>query len=140
MIVFSGIYILAAVTLYRLHLGDVSLVYANILNLSARIIYSLYFISSFFSRHGALDVLEWNSVLPRWPLLLMSGLSVAAISTSTGLSSAVELLNDGGTADILSLPVAMHIVLGGFMASACLIVWWMSSGQHLSVPSRAKSE
>ncbi|EEB87561.1 hypothetical protein MPER_15048, partial [Moniliophthora perniciosa FA553] len=43
MIVFSTIYISSAIALYKQGFGDVSLVYANIINLSARIIYVLIF-------------------------------------------------------------------------------------------------
>jgi len=138
MAVFSATYILVAVMLYRLGLGDVSLVYANIVNLSARITYSVYFISSFFSRHDARNVLEWNRVLPGWPVLLTCGLSAASIWASARQLDMSALMNGSENVSLLTLSVVLHAVFGAFMASVCLTTWWMSSGRHLSIPSHTK--
>ncbi|KAF8645628.1 hypothetical protein AX16_007710 [Volvariella volvacea WC 439] len=51
MTLFSVIYISSAITFYNFGIGDSSLVYANIINLGARIIYALRFASVFFSTH-----------------------------------------------------------------------------------------
>jgi Rft protein len=137
---FSVIYISAAVMLYALQLGDASLVYANILNLSVRIIYSAHFISSFFSNHSALDVLTWNRALPRWPVIITCSLSAGFIWTSARQLEVLEVVGEGGRTRLLSLPVVIHVMLGGVMGLGCLIAWWMSSGRYLSIPSRMKSE
>jgi len=137
---FSVIYILAAVILYALQLGDVSLVYANILNLSVRIIYSTHFISSFFSIHNARDVLTWNKALPGWPVILTSCVSAAFVWISARRLEVLEAVKEGGRTTLLTLPVVTHLMLGGLMGLVCLTVWWMSSGRYISIPSRTKIE
>jgi oligosaccharide translocation protein RFT1 len=137
---FSVIYISTAVILYALQLGDASLVYANILNLSVRIIYSAHFISSFFSNHNAHGVLTWSRALPgRW-VILTTGLSAAFIWASAKRLEVLEVVREGGRTTLLSLPVAIHVLVGCIMGLACLTAWWMSSGRYLSIPSRTKLE
>lgn len=135
---FSVIYISATITLYALQLGDVSLVYANILNLSLRITYSAYFISSFFAKHNALGVLTWSRALPSWPVILASCLSAAFAWKSARRLEVLEVVKDGGRTNLLNLPIVIHVMLGGTMGLACLIVWWLSSGRYLSIPSHMK--
>jgi oligosaccharide translocation protein RFT1 len=137
---FSAIYISAAVVLYALRLGDASLVYANILNLSVRIIYSTHFISSFFSNHNARDVLTWNKALPGWPVILASSMSAAFVWISARRLEVLEVVKEGGGITLLTLPVVTHVMFGGVMGLACLTVWWMSSGRYLSIPSHTKIE
>ena len=137
---FSVIYISAAVTLYALQLGDAALVYANILNLSVRIIYSVHFISSFFSNHNALGVLTWTRALPGWPVILTSGLSAVFIWASATRLEVLEVVKEGGRTTLFSLPVVIHVIVGGIMGLVCLTAWWMSSGRYLSIPGRTKLE
>ena len=140
MVAFSVIYISAAVILYALRLGDASLVYANILNLSVRIIYSVYFISSFFLNHNARGVLTWTRTLPGWPVILISGLSAAFIRATATQLDVLEVVKKGGITTLFRLPIVMHVMFGGIMGLACLTTWWISSGRHLSIPGRTKLE
>ncbi|KAF5371207.1 hypothetical protein D9758_004092 [Tetrapyrgos nigripes] len=69
MILFSLIYITAAVGLYTIGLGDSALVYANIINLSARILYAVRFCDTFFKNMQAPytsgpPILDWKETLP----------------------------------------------------------------------------
>jgi oligosaccharide translocation protein RFT1 len=137
---FSASFILAAIAFYALQLGDVSLVYANILNLSVRIIYCVYFISSFFAKHNALGVLEWSKALPTQSVILTSTLSAVFIWISSRRLEVLEVMREEGRTALLSLPIMIHIVIGGVMGLVCLAAWWMSSGRYLSVPPRTKSQ
>jgi oligosaccharide translocation protein RFT1 len=135
MTIFSMIYISAALILYSFHLGDVSLVYANIINLSARISYSLYFISTWFGSRGVGDLLRWRDVVPRWEIVLVSASSAALIWYS---DRRVEIIGKG---ERLALyPSVGHIALGAALALACLGTWWTCSGRFLTLPVHAKSE
>jgi len=140
MAVFSVVYISAAVILYALQLGDTSLVYANMLNLFVRIMYSTHFISSFFSHHNAAHVLAWNRALPGWPVILTTSLSAAFIWACARRLEVLEVVREGGRATLLSFPVVIYVMVGGVMGVACLTAWWMSSGRYLSIPSHVKVE
>lgn len=133
---FSVFYISAAVLLFSLQLGDASLVYANILNLSVRIIYSAHFITSFYASHGARHVIDWRQVLPRWPLFLSTASSVVIIKI-IGIKLGIT---NGGDLSLARMPVLIYLGVGASMASISLLAWWMSSGRYLSVPRRVKAE
>ena len=75
MVAFSIIYILATICFYRLGLGDTSLVYANILNLSARITYCLHFISTYFAIQRSQHAFRCLDALPSWNLCIACTLS-----------------------------------------------------------------
>jgi len=138
MVFFSAIYIIAAVGLYATGLGDVSLVYANIVNLSARIFYVLAFCSSFFKTMQARyalheSMLNWKEVLPSKTIsvaFLVSGLTVYVSETWMG---ATELLKRDGRGMLFSFPVLVHIALGGGLAVVCAGIWWRTWGKKLSI-------
>lgn len=132
MAVFSVVFISAAVTLYVFGFGDSSLVYANILNLSARIIYALRFTSAYFHYHRCDDILTWKNVMPRKRLLLVSSLSSLAIFLNNSRSNVSGIVAAGGRGALLEFPVIMHIGLGGALALTCMTVWWSSSASVLA--------
>ncbi|KAK7470211.1 Oligosaccharide translocation protein rft1 [Stygiomarasmius scandens] len=145
MVFFSAIYIIAAVGLYATGLGDVSLVYANIVNLSARIFYALAFCSSFFKTMQARyalheSMLNWKEVLPSKTIsvaFLVSGLTVYVSETWMG---ATELLKRDGRGMLFSVPVLAHVVLGGGLAVICAGIWWRTWGKKLSIPRKSKAQ
>jgi oligosaccharide translocation protein RFT1 len=140
MAVFSATYILGAIALYGMQLGDASLVYANILNLSIRILYSAHFTSSFFARRGARDVLRWKSVMPTWPVLLIAGVSNTLIRIAGRRLDVLAVVASGGRKALVTVPVATYVALGGSLALTCLGTWWMSSGRYLNISRRSKTE
>ncbi|EKM74897.1 hypothetical protein AGABI1DRAFT_132740 [Agaricus bisporus var. burnettii JB137-S8] len=70
MIVFSLTFISAAVLLYRFGFGDASLVYANIINLIARIIFAVVFTRSFFMEKGS--TISFRRAVPSYSLIFSS--------------------------------------------------------------------
>ncbi|KAG5650470.1 hypothetical protein H0H81_012133 [Sphagnurus paluster] len=131
MAAFSVVYIFAAISFFRLHLGDAALVYANILNLSVRIVYTASFTTSFFARRGARNLLHWRSVIPGTPFLAIATASAVGIR----VSSVVFKIETAGK---MTLPVLFHVGVGGAMGLATIGVWWLTAGRHLALP-RVKS-
>ncbi|EGO20352.1 hypothetical protein SERLADRAFT_358206 [Serpula lacrymans var. lacrymans S7.9] len=138
MAVFSLIYVGAAITLYSLQFGDTSLVYANIVNLSARIIYALYFVFSFFRTRQMGHLLKWRNVWPTWQILLTSMLSFSLITYSGRHFRVMTILREGGRGALLTVPVLAHLGLGVTLGLTCVAVWWISCGQKLVAQSRPK--
>ncbi|KAF8064105.1 Rft protein-domain-containing protein [Lyophyllum atratum] len=134
MAAFSVFYIMAAVTFFRLGLGDAALVYANILNLSVRIIYTATFITSFFAHRGARRLLQWKAVLPSTPFLLSVSVSAILIRISGNLLKIETMTNNAGRISLTRTPVLLHIGSGAVLGLANVGVWWISSGRHLSLP------
>lgn len=133
---FSFIFIASSIGFYAAGLGDSSLVYANILNLSARIIFCLHFISSYFTSQGV--PISIRAVIPDRVFLLFVGISYMLIRIDNGrlrLGSGVL-----ARADVLTIRVAGHVVFGGVLAVACLGMWWVRSGRFLKQSMRSKTE
>lgn len=123
-----------------MHLGDVSLVYANIINLSARIIYSAHFISSFFARHDARNLLHWRRVIPAGRVWSIAGVSAVLIRTAGRRLDALTVVANGGKKALIATPVLTYVGLGGLLALTYLGTWWMSSGRYLNMSRRPKTE
>ncbi|KAL0574209.1 Oligosaccharide translocation protein rft1 [Marasmius crinis-equi] len=132
MIVFSFIYIGSAVGLYRQNYGDVSLVYANIINLSARIAYVVFFSTSFFRRHKAESLLTWRKVFPSFSFLVALLASLVGVRTSETTWRATEIVKIQGRRAFFHRAVIVHVGLGATLALASLGVWWRSSREFLS--------
>ena len=128
---FSLIFIVGAITMYKLGLGDASLVYANILNLSARIAYALHFISSYFQAHSCQDCLKWRSVIPQKRLIVVSVLSLLIVLINSDRSNATDIVRAGGKVAFLQSEVIGHIALGAILCLASVAVWWLSSPKLL---------
>ncbi|KAG6809832.1 hypothetical protein H0H92_014586 [Tricholoma furcatifolium] len=135
MAVFSVVYIVAAVSFFNLKLGDASLVYANILNLSVRIAYTGAFATSFFARNGARQLLRWRAVLPKMQLWLCAAVSAVLIKTS---AIVLKVGASGTGLGVLRVPVLLHIGVGGVLGLVNIATWWLYSGRYLSLPGRTR--
>ncbi|KAJ3772885.1 Rft protein-domain-containing protein [Lentinula raphanica] len=130
MILFTMIYIASAIVLYRFELGDTALIYANIINLSARIIYTARFVHHFFTRHRASEFIKWWDVLPPWNLILPFAISLSIVHLSETVFGATAVVQRDGRMGILRRPVLLHIAVGGVLALCCLALWaWNSRSQ-----------
>ena len=136
MVACSAIYILTAICLYRLGLGDTSLVYANIFNLSARIAYCLYFVSTYFNQHSEQHAFRWSDALPSWTLCITCTLSAILLHLSKRQFDAQRLAADLGRSAILNRFVLLHVGIGVALAIICLGAWWKSSGRFLDLSVR----
>jgi oligosaccharide translocation protein RFT1 len=137
---FSTIYISTAIGLYALGFGDKSLVYANIINLLARIVYALHFTSSYFAFRHAGDLLRWKDMMPTPRLILASMLSSLVIHYYGRKRDIYGIVKAGGRTALLNRSVVTHVVLGCLLALICVTIWWMSSGRFLVPSRRAKTE
>ena len=133
---FSIIYILATICLYRLGLGDTSLVYANILNLSARITYCLHFVSTYFTNQCSQQHTFHRLALPSWTLCITCTLSTVLLHLSKKQLDAERLAAELGRSAILNKSVLLHIGIGIALTITCLWVWWRSSGRYLDLSVR----
>ena len=139
MIAFSAIYILATIGLYRLGLGDTSLVYANILNLSARITYCLQFVSTYFRNRQY--AFRWSGALPSWSLRITCIVSAVLLHLSKKQLDAEHLAAGLGRSAILNRYVLLHVGIGVALTIMCLGAWWKSSGRYLELyVQRSKRE
>lgn len=131
---FSLIYMAAAVAFYRAGMGDASLVYANIINLSTRIAYAIHFISRFFEDKGNRELLRWRDALPGWKLCVSCCVSAAAVAIG-------RLTVEGKEVALFSWKVMAYVGLGGSMGLICLGTWWMTEGRAIVARRRhVKSE
>jgi oligosaccharide translocation protein RFT1 len=137
---FSTVYISTAIGLYALGFGDKSLVYANIINLLARIVYALHFTSSYFAFRHAGDLLRWKDMMPTPRLILASMLSSLVIHYYGRKRDIYGIVKAGGRTALLNRSVVTHVVLGCLLALICVTIWWMSSGRFLVPSRRAKTE
>ncbi|KAF9269362.1 Rft-1-domain-containing protein [Marasmius fiardii PR-910] len=134
MLVFSIIYITSAIGLYKRNYGDVSLVYANIINLSARIVYVLNFVASFVRRHGhgaargaGAESVNWRQVWPSTSLCVALLVSFAVVRGSEFQWRSMEVVQAQGRTAVFRKEVVAHVGTGGLLALICLWVWWKSS-------------
>ncbi|TFK37659.1 Rft protein-domain-containing protein [Crucibulum laeve] len=140
MIGFSVVYISAAVTLYGLGFGDASLVYANIINLSVRIMYCLQFSRGFFNRHGAQQAFRTSNALPSAYFATSCGLSAVIIWFNANRSRIQQVVESKGRTALFNPAVLFHVALGGSLGMICLLIWWIKAGRSLSLPGHAKVE
>ncbi|KAF8162135.1 RTF domain-containing protein [Pholiota molesta] len=141
MIGFSAIYITAALLLYRAGLGDASLVYANIVNLSARIVYCLRFTIRFFSSSSSVPPPIYTSIYLALgttfsSLCLASAVSAVLVWASERRLGALGIAAQHGRGALLHPRVIAHSGLGD-VGARCLAVWWRTSGRYLgAIPLR----
>jgi len=139
MVVFSITYIISAIPFYRLGLGDSSLVYANIVNLCARILYCLIFVDGYFKKATSAHF-RFYKVLPPWELWVTSLTSAAVIHVSERRLNANELALQLGRRALMNVSVLVHVAIGSSLAILCILTWWISSGRYLNLPLRRKAE
>jgi oligosaccharide translocation protein RFT1 len=121
---FSAIYICATVGFYRLGLGDAALVYANIVNLTARIVYVIIYTSSFFKSKQA--VLKWFDAIPSFLLITATITSTAIIY---GQREYLHVPAPGPNFDLLDKRFLVHFGSGAVLGIICLSVWWATQGR-----------
>lgn len=136
MIGFSAIYIVSALFLYQSGFGDSSLVYANIVNLTARIIYALRFISNFFNSSTTKgSIFHWQAALiPSPSLFVVSALSASSIWLSERAFKPNDLAI--GRRGLFHPAMLLHVGIGGVLGLISLGVWWMKDGKHLELGNR----
>ncbi|KAJ7168323.1 Rft protein-domain-containing protein [Mycena crocata] len=142
MAAFSVLYIGAAIQLYGWQFGDTSLVFANIINLSARIAYAVHFVSAFFSSHSARSSLRWRKALPGWRLCFVCCMSWAVVRQSERRLDVFETATrvGGGFSVLLNKTVQAHVATGGVLGCVCLATWWLTEGRHLVRSRGAKTK
>lgn len=122
MALFSALYIATAISFYKFALlGDASLVYANIVNLAARIAYCVHFTDVYYSSCRSRHLLSWSKVLPRMPFLL----SIISSGTLVRLDTRTMMLSstDRGIRLLFRLDLVMHLCYGVVLALACIGIW-----------------
>lgn len=134
MIGFSAIYIGSAIVFYTLGHSDASLVYANIVNLSARIVYSLRYATNFFNE-PKFPLFRWRDTLPSRSLCVVSASSAIIIQLSQRRFKADKLASELGKRALLDPSVLLHVGVCGLLALVCLGTWWRTSGRYLSFSS-----
>ncbi|TFK69820.1 Rft-1-domain-containing protein [Pluteus cervinus] len=140
MSLFSFLYIAVAIFLYNLGMGDVALVWANILNLVVRITYSAVFASRFFSSVSNSFAPSWSNALPDWRLYLAVVTCAVLLHWHDSLQGVMDIAQSEGRKAPLNRPVALHITLGIVLGSTCLSVWWVTVGSKVVRSFKTKSE
>ncbi|KAI6118721.1 Rft protein-domain-containing protein [Pisolithus croceorrhizus] len=133
---YSGLYILAATSLYKLGFGDASLVYANIVNLSARILFTMAFIFRYFKKHTNSTPFGVADIFPDWRFLSTVAVSYAVISVNGSKQRIVELSQRQA---LFTVPVLLHLLMGVSMGLACVAVWWLTTGRRVIAKLKAKT-
>ncbi|KAF8626666.1 hypothetical protein AX15_004757 [Amanita polypyramis BW_CC] len=137
MALFSGLYIATAVVFYKFTpLGDASLVYANIVNLMARIAYCIHFSNSYYTLHRSRYLLSWSKAIPRAPFLLSIILSVVLVRRDGRMIFLSA--SDRGLRLLSRIDIIMHVSYGIILALTCIGVWWKV--QPLSLPTELPSK
>ncbi|KAF8692334.1 hypothetical protein AX14_002578 [Amanita brunnescens Koide BX004] len=127
---FSALYITTAVSFYKLALlGDASLVYANIVNLTARIAYCMHFANTYYSSCRSRHLVSWRKAIPRVPFLL----SIVSSWTLVYLDTRAMTLpsTERGISLLFRMDLIMHICYGAVLALACIGVWLKVQGPLL---------
>ncbi|KAF9028163.1 Rft-1-domain-containing protein [Hymenopellis radicata] len=133
MAIFSVLYTGSAILAYKLQLGDTSLVYANVLNLGARIVYAAVWISEYFRRRGGAgeQVFRWKIVLPS--LRMCCSLMVCGLMLDIR-----DAIARGGRSVLLSRGAMIHVGIGAVLGLVTL--WHITKAARLSLSIRSKVE
>ena len=140
MIVFSAIFIISATFLYHHNLGDASLVYANTINLCARVAYSLIFAVKYFNSTSSVKLFRWYHCLPPMLLWFACGASFVCIYLSERHFGANEVALRLGRKALVNISVLYHVVIGTCLVVVCLGTWWTTAGRYMNIPLRRKVE
>ncbi|KAM6504019.1 Rft-1 domain containing protein [Amanita muscaria] len=128
---FSALYTAITVAFYRFtSLGDTSLVYANIINLAARIGYCVHFTNMYYSKFRHRHLLSWSETLPPRSFALATLLSGVLLRTLVDVP-----VSSTGLALLLRKDVISSIVCGSLLAIACAGLWWRT----LSIPKALRN-
>lgn len=137
MVIFSLVFIAATISFYRLGFGDASLVYANIVNLSARIVFAVLFAKSFFARKGARGLISFRRALPSLSLVLGSIAMWGTIIYDGRRRDVEKVVSVEGRRSLLHASVMQHVGIGSALAVVWLSFWWMFSGRKRSLRPRS---
>ncbi|KAH8117736.1 Rft-1-domain-containing protein [Phellopilus nigrolimitatus] len=132
----SVAYILLTIILYSLaNLGDTAVVYANIANLVARIIYCFHFISSLNAqkqttgKHAEKN--SWGEMLPPLPFLISCGLAGVVTRTSARVFNVETFARGAGREVLRSKACLLHICVGATCGLVCLTVCFLTEKQRV---------
>ena len=129
---FSVTYITATIALYRYTgLGDAAVVYANALNLGARIIYCSSFLSSYVARSQKGTKEEktpsiWHHTLPKLPVLITFAISAAITRVTAKKLDIRSYTNSSGLRTLFQKPCLIHLGVGATCGLCCLVVWYVT--------------
>ncbi|KAF5353438.1 hypothetical protein D9756_008112 [Leucocoprinus leucothites] len=137
MVAFSVVFIASAISLYRLGFGDASLVYANIVNLLARIVFATSFTKSFFPSQGPESIISIRRALPSLSLVLVSLAMRGIITYDSKRRNVKMIVGAEGRRSLLNIDVVQHVGLGSALAAVWLSYWWMSSGRKRNLRPRS---
>jgi oligosaccharide translocation protein RFT1 len=129
MAAFSVVYLTSTLIFYHLGFGDVSLVYANIINLLSRIAFCLSFIGSFLRAREVTDVMVWKDVVPRPGIFLALVISKLLIECSARVLKISAIVETQGNLSLRNTTLAIYFVLGGLLGALSTSRWWILSGQ-----------
>ena len=132
MFAFSVIYVSAAVMLYRLGFGDVSLIYANTINLAARILYCLTFASRFFTAKERSVSFGVRQLVPPIPFLIASAAASLLVTLSASRLGVQETLKNAGRYAVFQKNVLAHVGVGGLLGVSCLVIWLFVSRRKVA--------
>lgn len=124
----SVAYITLTIMLYSLAgLGDTAVVYANIANLVARIIYCSRFISSLVKRgskeNNAVNTIPRKDVLPPASVVFAFAAAGAVTRLSYRLLNVENIARSAGRSVLKSPPCILHLGIGASCGVVLLAVW-----------------
>ncbi|KAG9217939.1 hypothetical protein CCMSSC00406_0008580 [Pleurotus cornucopiae] len=149
MFTFSILYLSSALVFYSyFELGDASLIYANIVNLLARISFCLFFVQTFFQ--GQYQAIVFQAAAPpthkpiqsypftfkpgEWlphPRVITTCVLSYAILSSKALVPPPITTSSSPMRYLLSKVMIRYIGVGGVLGLGCLYVWWITTGKLL---------
>lgn len=134
---FSLIFVLATAVFYRLGLQDVSLIYANMVNLTSRIIFASRFIKGYFDDRQAGSFIRWSSSFPKATFIATSLLARAILYLARPKS--IEGRVRIALIELMKMDMVLYILIAASLASACAGLWWFQTGRRLVLPTRRAS-
>ncbi|TDL29647.1 Rft-1-domain-containing protein [Rickenella mellea] len=131
MTAFSLLYLVATVVLYKAAgIGDSALVYANMVNLSARIIYCVRVVDVYFKRHipqnkseGGSSTTPWKDCIPPYPVLTYFAVAWSVTRASNQIFKVEHVVGTLGKRGLLSSAIVAHCAVGAVAGILGLVVW-----------------
>lgn len=148
MTLFSAIFVVAVLIFYNVfRLGDVALVYANIVNLLARILYCASFITNYFTLHSRAAFLaesirdsrkslfRWRDVMPPWQVVLVGCVAFAATQFSAMHFVVYHTVQVDWGRNMRRL--SSHLAVGVLSGLICLAAWSVHESNFACTPLMA---
>ncbi|KAL4261502.1 Oligosaccharide translocation protein RFT1 [Pleurotus pulmonarius] len=152
MFLFSLLYVLSSLVFYSyFRLGDAALIYANIVNLLARIAFCLSFVRAFFrdQYRGRVSAGAAGAAGPKagevnpfafrageWlpdPRVVAACVLSYAVLSSPALVPPPPATTSSPMRHLLSKAVLGYVGIGGVLGLGCLYVWWATAGRVLKI-------